>query len=403
MNKQTITGFILLLCFIISGFSPVFSNPLFPADPPPELSVASAVLIDAETGTVLFSHNPSMVIPLASLTKLMTIHLALRAINAGTANADDIVALPPETWAENQPPRSSLMFLGRNQIVTLGELLLGLAIPSGNDAAVAVALHLAPTMEAFIAMMNAEAGRLGLPSTRFVEPSGFEAENITTAIDFAQFCRWYLMEHPESPGLLHSRSFFSYPLSVNTGNEPPRTIVQYNRNTLLRDFPGVDGLKTGHIPAAGYNVALSASQRETRLIAVILGAVSEAQRDRDGRALLEWGFANFKTQRTTVPFIPETRIWGGREKYAALKLSEDPVFTISSRRAGVLQIDIVVYPGLKAPMAAGEQAGILTISDNLGELRVIPLVMEKGVVRGNFFKVFFDTIRLFFLTRFGST
>ena len=401
MKKQTIKYFILLLYFIISGFSPAFANPLYPSDAPPQLSVASAVLIDAETGTVLLAHNPSQVIPLASLTKLMTIHLALRQMNAGMAHADDIVALPPETWAENQPPRSSLMFLGRNQIVTLGELLLGLAVPSGNDAAVAVALHLAPTMEAFTAMMNAEAGRLGLPSTRFVEPSGFDAENTTTAMDFARFCRIYLKEHPESPSLLHSRTSFSYPLLANTGGEPPRTIVQINRNTLLRDFPGVDGLKTGHIPAAGYNVALSASRGETRLLAVVLGAVSEAQRDRDGRALLEWGFANFKTMRTTVPFLPETRIWGGREKYAALKLSEDLVFTVSIRRAAVLNIDTEVFPRLKAPMASGELAGILTISDNLGELKVIPLVLEKGISRGNFFRVFFDAIRLFFLTHFG--
>ncbi|MCL1814985.1 MAG: D-alanyl-D-alanine carboxypeptidase [Treponema sp.] len=401
MNKQNIIG-ILLLFLWIPCFAAELTDPLYPAALPPSISARSAVLIDGETGTILFSQSPSLVIPPASLTKLMTIHLALRAIQTGKASADDIVWLPPETWADNQPPRSSLMFLGRNQTVTLGELLLGMAVSSGNDAAVAAALHLAPSIEAFVAMMNAEAGLLGLASTRFFEPAGISPENTTTALDFARFCRMYLHKHPESVALLHSVPTFAYPQAVNTGNEPSRTIVQNNRNTLL-GISGVDGIKTGYIPEAGNNIALSARRGETRLTVIILGASGEAERDRDGMALLDWGFANFKTMRSAVEYLPDVRIWGSKRKYGALKLGGEPAFTVSARRGGILQINIERLSHLRAPLPAGEQGGTLIISDEMGELYRMPLVLEKEAVRGNFIRVLFDSIALFFQKLFGKS
>ena len=396
-----IAVFVSFLFFTVPCFSAEFTDPLFPAAQPPVITTRSAVLIDAETGTILFSQSPSLVIAPASLTKLMTIHLTLQSIRTGKVSENDIVSLPPESWAENQPLRSSLMFLGRNQTVTLGELLLGMAVSSVNDAAVAAALHIAPTLEAFVAMMNAEAGRLGLPSTRFTEPAGIASENTTTAMDYARFCKTYLGEHPESLTLLHSQDSFAYPKAVNTAPDLPRTIVQYNRNNLLKRVAGVDGLKTGYIPEAGYNTALSAKRGETRLIAILLGAGSEEERDRDGEALLDWGFENFKTLRPVANIIPPVRIWSGKERYATLKLTEELRFTVSKRRAGVLLIETELTPYLKAPLAEGTQCGVLIISDGIDELRRIPLVLEKEAVRGNFFQVFFDAIRMFFQRRFG--
>ena len=393
----------LLFCFCVPCFAASLIDPLFPVTQPPAISSRAAVLIDAETGTILFSQNPSMVITPASLTKLMTIHLALNAIKARKASPDDIVQLPPESWAENQPPRSSLMFLAKNHVVTLGELLLGMAVSSGNDAAIATALHLSHSLEAFTAMMNAEAGRLGLASTRFVEPAGVSPENTTSAMDYARFCRVYIREHPDSLALLHSVQSFSYPMPVNANNEPFRTIVQNNRNTLLNVIPGVDGLKTGYIPEAGYNVALSAHRGEYRIIAVLLGAGTEKERDKDSEALLEWGFDNFKILRPAAGFIPTVRIWGGKEKYGSLKVAGDLVFTVSARRASVVQVSAELFPALKAPLSAGEQGGILIIGDELGELFRLPLVLEKEAARGNFFRVFFDTVTLFFQNLFGKT
>jgi D-alanyl-D-alanine carboxypeptidase (penicillin-binding protein 5/6) len=372
------------------------ANPLYPATLPPEITARAAALIDAETGTVLFLHNFDTVIAPASLAKLMTLHLAQRAIRQNKTTADKIAVLPPETWADNQPPRSSLMFLARNQTVTLGELLLGLAVSSGNDAAVAVALNLAPSMEAFIAMMNAEAGRLGLVSTHFVEPAGISPENTTAALDFARFCRAYIAEHPQSLALLHSVQHFAYPLPANTGGGPTRTIVQYNRNTLLNTLYGVDGLKTGYINEAGYNIALTAKRGQTRFIAVLLGAENEDARDKDGEALLEWGFANFRTLFFDAAFLPHARIWCSKEKNYPLKTGGDLFFTVSTKRAVVIQQDLELLPFLKAPLAAGEQAGTIVISDSGGELYRVPMILEKDAARGNFFRSLVDNITVGF-------
>jgi D-alanyl-D-alanine carboxypeptidase (penicillin-binding protein 5/6) len=378
--------------------------------------------MDAATGTILYAANPDLAVPPASLTKLMTTHLVLREIEAGRASAGDPVALPPETWAENQPPRSSLMFLGPGQRVTLGEILLGMAVPSGNDAAVAAALSLAPSVDAFAGMMNEEARRLRLTSTRFTEPAGISAENRTTARDFARFCRAYLEEHPRSLDL-HSAPDFAYPRRANTAGAPPRTIVQYNHNRLLGGLPGgvpgVDGLKTGHIAEAGYNIALTARRGQTRLIAVLLGSRTEEARNRDGEVLLEWGFANFRTRRAEAVPLPPLRVWGGAARFAVLQPlpggedgsplaagtpGADLVFTASIYRGEALEQSVEFPPGERwAPLAAGTKAGFLVLRDDLGELGRIPLVLKEGVERGSGFRRLLDRIVLFFAGLFRGS
>jgi D-alanyl-D-alanine carboxypeptidase (penicillin-binding protein 5/6) len=395
-------AFVLAFCFLFG--SPAFAqaplSPLVPADDPPDISSRAAVLIDGTTGALLFSLDGNRSIPPASLAKLMTIHLALNEIKAGRAQADELVNLPPESWSVNQSPRSSLMFLNSGQRVTLGELLLGMAVSSGNDAAAAAALRFAPSLEAFTALMNAEAGRLSLSSTVFAEPSGISAENKTTALDFARFCRLYLAEHPEAPGLLHSVREFAYPLAANTPDKKPPTIVQYNHNTLL-DLEGVDGLKTGYINEAGYNIALSAKRSNTRLIAVILGAETEESRNGDGKALLDWGFANYKTMTLTIDLLPQVYIWKGKTRYGEVTAAENPQMTASKRRGLVIVMDVELKEDLEAPLPAAYEAGTLIISDEMGELRRIPLVLKESAERGGIWRRFFDSIRLFFKRRFS--
>jgi D-alanyl-D-alanine carboxypeptidase (penicillin-binding protein 5/6) len=373
------------------------SDPLYPVSPPPGIGSRSAVLMDAATGTVLFSANPDLRIPPASLTKLMTIHLALKEIAAGRVFADEILVPPEESWAQNQPPRSSLMFLGRNQRLTLGELLLGLAVPSGNDAAAAVALRFAPSVEAFVSRMNAEAAALGLSSTRFVEPAGISKDNVTTAMDFARFCSFYLESHPEAPGLLHSVKEFAYPLAANMlSSAGAPTIVQNNHNPLLGRFEGVDGLKTGHIPEAGYNLAVTARRGGTRLLAVVLGADSESRRAADGEALLSWGFDNFKTIRPAVGGLPRARIWKGKEKCAELEIETSPVITVSKYRAEILSWEPDINAELEAPLPKGTQAGTITLKDETGILLRAPLFLKNDAPKGGFWRSLFDGIGLFF-------
>jgi D-alanyl-D-alanine carboxypeptidase (penicillin-binding protein 5/6) len=399
-----------LRLFVVSAF--LCSVPLFSQNESGlyfdgSLHAVSAIVMDAATGAVLFEKDPSREIPPASLAKLMTMHLALNEARRGTVSLDDIVPLPPATWARNQPPRSSLMFLDDGQIVTLRELLLGLAIPSGNDAAVAVALHLAPSIEDFAAMMNAEAQRIGLTRTFFVEPSGISEENMTTAAEFAQFCREYLRLHPETIADYHTAPLLAYPQEENLpayqrgrSNQP---VVQPNHIPLLGEFEGADGLKTGYIDEAGYNAAVTAERDGTRFIAVALGVPAELggiwgprARAEDCRKLLEWAFANYKTLRPSMPEIPDARVWKSKRKVIGLKPADDLTTTAVINRGVDLNWEIELVTPLIAPLAAGTEAGKLRLYDREGLLREILLVTTEDAEQGGFWRRLWDSIVLFF-------
>jgi D-alanyl-D-alanine carboxypeptidase (penicillin-binding protein 5/6) len=372
----------------------------------PEIVSRAAVLLDAATGTVLYEKNPDEVIPPASLTKLMTMHLVFKKAAAGTVSLDAVISPPRESWAVNQPPRSSLMFLAAGQRTTLRELLLGLAVPSGNDAAVAAALFCAPTVRDFTARMNDEARRMGLVKTRFTEPSGISENNATTAGEFALFCREYIRLHPESLGEFHSAGEFAYPKAENVAEpfkDNPRTIVQPNHNNLLKTFPGVDGLKTGYIDEAGYNIALTAEREGTRFILVILGAPArpggDRLRDADGEKLLAWAFKTFKTVRPVINDIEPARLWKGKSNWARLVPGGPVEFTAPANRAASLWLSAELLDPLIAPLPAAHPSGSLIISDEEGELHRIPLLTAAEYDRGGFFKRFWDGVRLFFRKR----
>jgi D-alanyl-D-alanine carboxypeptidase (penicillin-binding protein 5/6) len=392
--------------FLAAALVPLFG--LDPSADAPDLGSLSAVLMDAATGTVLYAKNGDIPIPPASLTKLMTIHIALQEIAAGRASLDEIVELPSESWAVNQPPRSSLMYLASGQIVSLRELILGLAIPSGNDAAVAVALRFSPTVQDFVDRMNTEARQLGLTETRFVEPSGISENNMTTAMEFTAFCREYIRRHPDSLRDFHSVLEFAYPQAANVAPEYRRNVGiwrQRNHNTLLTSFEGVDGLKTGYIDEAGYNIALTASRLETRLIAVILGAPASGGgdriRDADCEKLLSWGFKHYKTLRPPTPEIPPARIWKGAINWEEPALAEPLPFTTFTDRGENLSWNVILEDPIIAPLPRGSNLGALILSDHQGELRRIPLVTAREIERGNIFKRGWDSVLLFFRNLFS--
>jgi len=370
----------------------------------PAIVSRSAVVLDAVTGTVVYAKNPNEVIQPASLTKLMTMHIVFGEIARGKASLDEIISPPRESWAVNQPPRSSLLLLANGQQLSIRELLLGLAIHSGNDAAVALALRFAPSVQAFADMMNHEAQQLGLVQTHFVEPSGVSPFNMTTAQEFAYFCRTYLQLWQYSLGDYHSVRDFSYPNAWNVPEQyrgNPRTRTQRNRNALLDRVPGVDGLKTGYIDDSGYNIALTAERGGTRFIAVILGAPSglggDKIRDEDGRQLLEWAFSRYATIRPLMPELEPFRVWKGKENYVSITAGEPLEFTAALGRGALLSWRVETPTVLSAPLPEGSPAGILVFYDSSGDLKRVPLLTSHAVERGGFFKRLFDSIRLFFL------
>jgi D-alanyl-D-alanine carboxypeptidase (penicillin-binding protein 5/6) len=374
-----------------------------PSGNAPELSSRAAAVIDAATGTPVYYKNPDEEIPPASLTKLMTMRLVLKEAAAGRLSLDEVITPPRESWYRNQPYRSSLMYLAEGQKVSIRELLLGLAIPSGNDAAVALALRLAPTVDDFAAMMNREAESLGLVKTRFVEPSGISEYNVTTVREFAAFCKIYLEEHPETLEDYHTVREFAYPGVENVAaasRSNPETRRHYNHNNLLGNVEGVDGLKTGYIDEAGYNIALTAEREGTRFIAVLLGAPAQwggdRLRDEDGRRLLEWAFSRYKTVRPLSPELEPVRVWKGKADFAELAAAEPLEFTASVERAEKLYFRTELADPLVAPLPAGSPAGELILYDAFGELRRIPLVITAEAEQGGFFKRIWDSIRMFF-------
>jgi D-alanyl-D-alanine carboxypeptidase (penicillin-binding protein 5/6) len=261
----------------------------------------SALLMDFATGKVLFEKNPDQPIPPASLTKLMTLHVAYKEIKAGRLRKSDRVHIPPQAYASRMPRPSSLMLLGPNQVVTVGELMLGLAVASGNDAAVALACHIAGSVGNFAARMNLEARNLGYTTMRFVDPSGLSPENTVTAREFADFCRRYIMMHPESLAELHSKREFLYPKPQNVlraGKRHARikSKLHHSRNILLGQYEGVDGLKPGYIRLSGNNLALTARRGDKRLVAVVLGeevlrgGIGRRNLRNDCTLLLDYGF-----------------------------------------------------------------------------------------------------------------
>ena len=387
-----------IICTCLFVF-PAAAQSLFP----PDLISQSAVVMDADTGTLLFYKNPDDEIPPASLTKLMTMHLAFREIAKGRASLDEILIPPPESWAINQPPLSSLMNLAPGQKLSLRELLLGMAVFSGNDAAAAVALRFAPGIPEFTGMMNREAEAMGLLKTRFADASGYSENNMTSAREFGEFCKLYLEAHPESLRDYHSVREFAYPKAENVSElyrDNPGTRIQKNRNTLLGKVEGVDGLKTGFIFESGYNIALTAERRGTRFIVIILGAPAgwggDRIRDDEGKQLLDWAFGNYRTLRPSPGELPGVRVWKGKSDYVNLIYGERLHFTARAERGENLAWTTELEDPLIAPLPAGSRAGVLKISDSLGELRNIPIYTTEAVEKGGFFKRLFDSIRLFF-------
>ncbi len=168
--------------------------------------------------------NADEQIPPASLTKLMTLHLALQAIEEGKLSLSQVVVPSPNAWAENMPPHSSLMFLGPNQTLTVDKLLKGLVVDSGNDAAVEVADLIGGSVPGFVDLMNQEAARLGYRVMHFVDPAGISASNVITAREYADFARWFVLAHAESLGDFFTVRQLTYPLPANlTGSQSRET------------------------------------------------------------------------------------------------------------------------------------------------------------------------------------
>jgi D-alanyl-D-alanine carboxypeptidase (penicillin-binding protein 5/6) len=337
----------------------------FVPQPLPALQFKSHYLVDFNTGKVLAENAPDEELPPASLTKLMTAYVVFDALRDGDIRLDDLVRVSEKAWRMG----GSQMFLEVGTEVVVEDLLRGLLVQSGNDAAVALAEHVSGSVDAFVDAMNEAAESLGMKNTHFRNPHGLHArDHYTTARDLAVLAKAIIEDFPHLYGLYAEREF--------TYNG----IAQRNRNALLWRDPSVDGLKTGYTSQAGYCLVTSAQRDGMRLIAVVLGAPTPRARNDGAAKLLDYGFANFETHKLYAAGqeLDLARVWGGEDPYARLGLKEDIYVTIPRGGYSQLAASMEVLAQLAAPLLEGTPVGRVKIS-----LAGRPLVESPVVVLGN--------------------
>jgi serine-type D-Ala-D-Ala carboxypeptidase (penicillin-binding protein 5/6) len=396
-----VVALLLLLALAALGAAPVTVSSSLPR--PPVLHARSAILVEARTGAVLFEKNADERIPPASLTKLMTLHLVLEEISAGRLDLQREIVPSKDAWATSMPAGSSLMFLGPGQRLSVDQLLKGLVVDSGNDAAIAVAEVVAGSVPAFVSEMNQEAEALGYADMRFFEPAGLSPANFVTARSFAGFCRFFIREHPETLKSLFSLKEFTYPLAENlTEGNVQTPVTQRNRNSLLGKYAGVDGLKTGHIDESGYSIAVTAQRGDMRLISVMLGVLDtpkvsgEVLRAYESEALLDYGYDNFTLLEPVFAAPQPVKVWKGRARSVLLAPAGGaPVVAVPKNDVQRVQAVVQQEKQVQAPVNAGKVLGHVVVTLGGAELARFPLVASTAVPTGSLVRRAVDSVILF--------
>ena len=302
----------------------------------PNIEAESYILIDYNSGKVLAEKNADVRRDPASLTKMMTSYVIGQAIRAGKISNNDIVPIGEEAWATGNPVfrGSSLMFLKPGDKVTVSQLTRGINLQSGNDACVAMASYVAGSQDTFVTMMNDYVKRLGLQNTQFQTVHGLDAPGqYSSARDMALIGAALIRDVPEEYAIYKEKEF--------TYNN----IRQTNRNGLLWDTSlNVDGIKTGHTEAAGYNLVASATEGNMRLISAVMGGHSSKGRDAESKKLLTWGFRFFETVKPLQvgkEFAAEP-IWYGDTDKVQLGVDKDVYLTIPRGRLKDLKASYVL-------------------------------------------------------------
>jgi len=380
----------LLLVVIVAQSA---SFPAAAQAPPVTTQARSVLLLEYYSGQILAGVDPDQRLIPASLVKIMTLKLAFEAIAAGKVTLDTTTTVSRRAW---RTPGST-MFLLVNTEVTLGDLLWGTAVVSGNDACIALAEMLAGTEEAFVAAMNRRAAEIGLTGTRFVDSHGLSTENYTTARDVATLVRRYIGDHPQALEL-HSARSFTY---AAPGQTP---ITQANRNLLLGRYEGTDGLKTGFLGEAGYNMVATSRRDGMRLIAVLLGIPGvigregEERRAQEAINVLNYGFRNYTTVALADGGVPlgTARVWKGTVNQVSVGPGAPVLVTVPRGSEQLLERRQTVGGDLVAPVEPGRKAGELTVVVRGQEVARFDLVTLAGVPRGGLAKVILDSVRLWF-------
>jgi D-alanyl-D-alanine carboxypeptidase (penicillin-binding protein 5/6) len=366
----------------------LFANAAAQSVAPPTIAARSWLLMDATSGQILAAHEPDMRIEPASLTKLMTAYLAFSAVRDKRIDLQQTVNVSVNAWKVDGD--SSKMFIEPSTPVRIQDLLYGLIVQSGNDAAITLAEAIAGNEARFVEQMNRTALSLGLKNTRFANPHGLpHAENYATARDLSTLANRLVIDFPELYKIYSTKSF--------TYNK----ITQANRNRLLWLDPTVDGVKTGHTQAAGYCLIAAAKRPngthgDRRMLSVVLGTVSDSVRAQESQKLLNWGFENFETHKMyskgQVVLMPT--VWKGAINELKLGFNRDVYVTLPLGSRPKITTQVERTDPLVAPIAQYATVGTLKLLANDQVVNSVPLLALEPVPTAGIIGRTTDTLRL---------
>ncbi len=355
--------------------------------PPPTLAAKNWLLLDMASNQVIAAQEADARVEPASLTKIMTAYVTFSALKDKKIDLKQMVQVSVKAWKVD--PSSSKMFIDPATPVSIENLLYGLMVQSGNDAAVALAEAVAGDEAAFVALMNREAEKMGLKSTHFANPHGLPSpENYSTARDLSILASRVITDYPEFYKIDSVKSF--------TYNK----ITQPNRNLLLWRDPTVDGMKTGHTDGAGYCMITSAKRPggsgERRLIAVLMGATSLESRAQESQKLLNWGFQNFETVKlyTKGQVLEQSPLWKGSQNQLKIGFNRDVVVTLPKGMEGKVKSTLERKDPLVAPVQENAKVGVMKLTLDGKPMLELPVVALETVAQAGIFGRAWDSIRL---------
>jgi D-alanyl-D-alanine carboxypeptidase (penicillin-binding protein 5/6) len=345
-----------------------------------------AILIDADTNAILFEHNADQPMHPASMSKLMTLVMAFKAIRSGQLKLEDEIQMSVNAWRSGGAPSgTSAMFVPVGEKVTVNELLQGIIVQSGNDASIALAEALAGTEQAFAQLMTLHAREIGLKSSTFKNSTGLhDPQHLTTARDLAKLAQHVIKEYPEF-----------YPMFAQPEFRYRRHRF-INRNPLLKMDIGADGLKTGYTEESGYGIVASAKQDGRRLIVVVNGLPTAAKRRDEAARLLQWGFRSFSEFRLfdEGEIVGRARVWGGDQFYLPLTGDDGGVSVWLPRAVANqrLKAEIVYNSPLKPPIKKGEPVAKLRVTSAMNTTSEVPLYAAEDVAVAGIMRRGLDTL-----------
>lgn len=347
------------------------------------LNAKSAILMEESTGNILYESNPDERLPIASVTKVMTMLLIMEAVDSGKISLDDMVTVSENAMSYG----GSTMFLETGEQLTVNDMLKGIAVASANDGCVAMAEHLAGSESAFVDMMNEKAKELGMENTHFMNTNGLDEEDhYSSARDVAIMSR-ELMKH---------ETIFNY-TSIWMDTLRGGKFQLANTNKLIRFYDGANGLKTGSTSKALCCLSAAAKRNDMQLIAVVLGAPTSAERFASAKSLLDYGFANYavNTQITAGDEVQKIAVEKGVDKEVGVVAGDSCSTLVKKGQEDNITKEIKIDETITAPIDAGQKIGTMTISRD-GEviadidLNASSAVEKKGI--GLIIKDFFATI-----------